>query len=48
MVMFRNLVKSFGVRGGDFAELWSLDNNYICSFVSNYRNVYGLVFFFKW
>ena len=46
-VMFTNLVKSFGVRRGDFAELWSLDNNYIRSLISNYRNVYGLVFLFK-
>ena len=46
--MFTNLVKKFGVRGAKFTELWPLDCNSLCSIVSNYRDVYGLIFLFKW
>ena len=46
--VFTNLVESFGVRGAEFAELWSLDDDSLRSLVSNYGDVYGLIFLFKW
>ena len=37
--VFTTIVKYFGVRGAKSAELCSLDGNYLCSLVSNYRDV---------
>ena len=45
--VFTNIVKYFGVRGSEFTELWSLDNNFLHYIVSNYGGVYGLIFLFK-
>ena len=46
--MLTNLVEYFGVRGAEFAELWSLGDDYLCTLVSNYGDVYSLIFLFKW
>ena len=45
--VFTNIVESPGFRGSEFAELWSLDDNYLRSIVSNYGEIYGLIFLFK-
>ena len=46
--VFTNIVKLFGVRGADLSKLCSLDNNSLCSIVSNHGDVCGLIFLFKW
>ena len=46
--VFTNLVESFGVIRANFADLWYSDKGYIQYLVYNYRDIYGLVFLFKW
>ena len=46
--MFTNRVESFVVGGSEFSELWYLNDYSICSIVSNYKDVYGLVLLFTW
>eukprot|EP00568_Trieres_chinensis_P011974 CAMPEP_0183296180 /NCGR_PEP_ID=MMETSP0160_2-20130417/3854_1 /TAXON_ID=2839 ORGANISM="Odontella Sinensis, Strain Grunow 1884" /NCGR_SAMPLE_ID=MMETSP0160_2 /ASSEMBLY_ACC=CAM_ASM_000250 /LENGTH=76 /DNA_ID=CAMNT_0025457771 /DNA_START=62 /DNA_END=289 /DNA_ORIENTATION=+ len=46
--VFTSLVESFGVRGCEFAELWSLDDDSLERVVSDFGDVYGLIFLFKW
>ena len=45
--MFTNIVESFGVRASEFVELWSFDDNSICSLIYNYVDFYCLIFLFK-
>ena len=46
--MFNNLVKSLGVIGAEFEELWSLNDYSLRSIISNYGDVYGLILIFKY
>ena len=46
--MFTNSVESFSVRGAKFSKLYSLNNYSLHYLISNYGDVYGLVFLFEW
>jgi len=46
--VFTSLVESFGCRGAEFAELYSLDDDSLRRIVEEYGAVYGLIFLFKW
>lgn len=46
--VFSCLIESFGVQKVQLTELWSLDDDSLANMTTEYGNVYGLIFLFKW